>query len=568
VRKLPSFATLLFLLFAWQTNASTPQTNFQFEWNDVGRIVAVGDVHGAYDNFVAVLQNAGLIDEKLEWIGGETHLVQVGDILDRGAESRRCLDLLIKLEKEAERAGGHVHALIGNHEAFNMVGISDYTTPEEFRSYLDPESERNRAAAFDAYYRDLRQESEAGGREPPSEQQARDEFDERYPPGYFGHRRAFRPDGHYGRWILSHNLAIRLNGIVFSHGDWSEEVSLLGIETVNEQSREELAGEAPLENGVLFHVNGPLQYRGLSEVPLTRKAQATEEPMVERILTNLQAQRMVVGHTVTQGIIEPRFGGRHIAIDTGMLDIYEGGHRIALEIQDGKLSAIHPEGKIQLPGSLDETNFVAYLAEVAAVDPDNLNVHARLAELYWEQGDMEAARAILEQLWRIPKPVPFRYHQTLGDVYAKLEMGERAKEQYLLYLDGLAGMIEATPTNPHLKNLYARFCLDRNVALDAGEEMLKSALADYPDHPSFLLTMGRIQFARGEYVEAAESLEKSSQQGTPGYETYYYLGLARLELDDVEGAREAFELAVAADPEGQGALQKLEELGVTAGSPN
>lgn len=343
---------------------------------------------------------------------------------------------------------------------------------------------------------------------------------------------------------------------------------MLGIEKVNEESRKELRGDAPLENGVLFHVQGPLQYRGLSEVPLTRAEQTAQEQRVEQILTNLEARRMVVGHTVTQGVIEPRFGGKHISIDTGMLEIYDGGHQIALEIQDGVLSAIHPGGKLRLPDSLDETNFVTYLAEVAAVDENNLNVHVRLAESYWEQGDMDAARRTLEQLFRIPKPVPFRYHQTLGDAYAKLALDEKAREQYLLYLDGLRGMVESTPTNPHLKNLFARFCLDRNVALEAGEEMLRSALVDFPEHPSFLLTLGRLQLLRGQYREALESLEKSSQQGTPGYETYYHLGLAHLELGDTNKAREAFELALQSDPAGDGARQKLEKLGVAAGSPN
>ncbi|MGH9462736.1 MAG: tetratricopeptide repeat protein, partial [Vicinamibacteria bacterium] len=323
-----------------------------------------------------------------------------------------------------------------------------------------------------------------------------------------------------------------------------------------------------LENGVLFHVKGPLQYRGLSEVPLTRSEQTAQEQGVTQILTNLAAQRMVVGHTVTQGVIEPRFGGKHIDIDTGMLDIYDGGHQIALEIQDGIFSAIHPGGKIRLPDFLDETNLVSYLAEVVGVDENNVNVHARLAELYWEQGNVDRARLTLEQLFRIPKPVLFRYHQTLGDVYRELSMKEKAHEQYLLYLDGLKGMIEATPTNPHLKNLYGRFCLDRNVALDSGEAMVRSALADFPDHPSFLLTLGRIQLARGEHAEAVLSLEKSSRQGTPGYETYYYLALAHLQLGHTEEARRAFELALAADPTGEGARQKLEELGVATGSPN
>ncbi|HLE69128.1 MAG TPA: metallophosphoesterase, partial [Vicinamibacteria bacterium] len=97
----------------------------QWEWIGVARIVAIGDVHGAFDNMVAVLKNAGILDEKLKWKGGKAHLVQNGDVVDRGPHSRKAMDLLMELEEQAEKAGGRVHVLIGNHEAMNLVGILD-----------------------------------------------------------------------------------------------------------------------------------------------------------------------------------------------------------------------------------------------------------------------------------------------------------------------------------------------------------------------------------------------------------------------------------------------------------
>src|SRR5262245_17927870 len=75
---------------------------------NVERIVAVGDAHGAGGRYKAILKTAGLIDDKQHWVGGRTHLVQTGDLLDRGAESKEILDLLMKLEPEAQKAGGAV----------------------------------------------------------------------------------------------------------------------------------------------------------------------------------------------------------------------------------------------------------------------------------------------------------------------------------------------------------------------------------------------------------------------------------------------------------------------------
>ena len=106
----------------------TDAKEIPYEWNNAPRIVAIGDIHGAYDNFVALRKNAGLVDDKLRRIGGKTHVVQTGDVLDRGPDSRKCMDLIIKVEQQAERAGGQVPAVIGNHEAVNVLGFLTYVS--------------------------------------------------------------------------------------------------------------------------------------------------------------------------------------------------------------------------------------------------------------------------------------------------------------------------------------------------------------------------------------------------------------------------------------------------------
>ena len=65
------------------------------------------------------------------WSGGATHLVQLGDVPDRAPDTRKILDLLMRLEPQARRAGGYVHALIGNHEAMNVYGDLRYVSEGE-----------------------------------------------------------------------------------------------------------------------------------------------------------------------------------------------------------------------------------------------------------------------------------------------------------------------------------------------------------------------------------------------------------------------------------------------------
>ena len=51
--------------------------------------------------------------------------------MDRGPDSRKALDLLERLQDEAQRSGGAVHALLGNHEIMRMLGDLRYVTPGE-----------------------------------------------------------------------------------------------------------------------------------------------------------------------------------------------------------------------------------------------------------------------------------------------------------------------------------------------------------------------------------------------------------------------------------------------------
>src|SRR4051794_21566435 len=129
-----------FVLFLLACIAAVAQS-----WDGVERVVAVGDVHGSYSEFTTVLRYAGLLEPaKDKWAGGKAHLVQLGDIPDRGPDTRRIFDLLLDLEKQAKKAGGMVHPLIGNHEAMNIYGDLRYTIPEEFASFRRPDTEEIR----------------------------------------------------------------------------------------------------------------------------------------------------------------------------------------------------------------------------------------------------------------------------------------------------------------------------------------------------------------------------------------------------------------------------------------
>ena len=165
-----------------------------WHFSGVQRIVAIGDVHGAHDALVETLQAADVVDGQAAWIGGDTHLVITGDLMDRGPDSRKVMDLVMRLEGEAERAGGQVHQLLGNHEVMNLIGDVRYVADAEYAAFTMEESAEEREHWYQVFLR-----NQPEGRD---EQSAEAEFNKKAPPWFFGNRRAFRHDRFYGQWLL------------------------------------------------------------------------------------------------------------------------------------------------------------------------------------------------------------------------------------------------------------------------------------------------------------------------------------------------------------------------------
>ena len=123
-----------------------PETPDEIPLAEGQRVVATGDAHGDFQTLKLRLMGARLIvddGDEYSWVGGNTVLVQLGDIVDRGKEELRCILLLCKLGRQAKKAGGAVVVLWGNHELMNASGdyqcASSYGKPwsDAFEKALD-----------------------------------------------------------------------------------------------------------------------------------------------------------------------------------------------------------------------------------------------------------------------------------------------------------------------------------------------------------------------------------------------------------------------------------------------
>lgn len=318
------------------------------------RIIAIGDLHGDYEAYEALLKNAGLIDNRGRWAGGETVLVQTGDIPDRGPDSLKIIEHLRELQNKAPRKGGKVVTLVGNHEAMNVTGDLRYVHAGEYEAFANRGSRQRREATYnanretlEAFY--LKQDSSLSSNE------IREKWFEATPLGKLEHQTAWRPDGDIGEWIANNPAVAIVGDSLFVHGGISADYVAFSIDDINTMVREALIARNTAPTSILYDADGPLWYRGHvhSEptLPQEEALQTTEtitapapsaSDEIDLALNAFGVQRIVIGHTPSLTGIKASYGGKVIQIDTGIANYY-GGTQSYLEIRDGALIA-HDNG--------------------------------------------------------------------------------------------------------------------------------------------------------------------------------------------------------------------------------
>jgi len=312
------------------------------------RIVAVGDIHGDNDAWLAVSRAAGLIDAKGRWAGGQTVLVQLGDVPDRGPDSLKVIRHLMKLQREAPRKGGRVIVLVGNHEAMNMIGDLRYVHPGEYRAFAD----RDSGARRDRIYEANREKIEAAyrARDPKIPAEAiRDAWMKATPLGMLEHQAAWRPDGEIGKWVIGNPAVVKLGDTLFVHGGLSEVYAALSIEQINRSVADALKTQDERPTAIINDPVGPLWYRGLisrgegdpstrAPIPPGKTVALGIDSEIQVVLQAFGVKRIVVGHTPSLTGIISLSDGRLWRADSAISRAY-GGMPAYLEIVGDKVTA-------------------------------------------------------------------------------------------------------------------------------------------------------------------------------------------------------------------------------------
>jgi hypothetical protein len=249
----------------------------QWKFEEPEKLFAISDIEGNYNDFITILTNNGIIDENLNWSFDKGHLVLNGDMVDRGEFVTQVLWLVIKLEVEAEKSGGKVHYLLGNHDIMLMQGDTRYAVEK---------------------YHDLAKKT---GRELKD---------------------YFATDTYFGSWMRGKNAVEKIGSTVFVHGGLSDSLLAYGIsiEKINDIARRNIDVPDSLlgkEAEIIYGSYGPFWYRGL--VTDNKKYDKIKKKELKKILAFYDADMIVVGHCVVDEVSED-FKGKVVRID---VDHYE-----------------------------------------------------------------------------------------------------------------------------------------------------------------------------------------------------------------------------------------------------
>lgn len=258
------------------------------------QLFAVGDIHGCHKGLVKALKLTGAVDHQLRWVGSDMTVVMLGDITDRGPDTKQVIATIRRLQGEATANGSRLVQLLGNHEMMNLLHDTSFVSPEEMQSYGS----------------DVERQVE------------------------------FSPLGSTGQWLRQLPTVHQEQGVVFVHAGIEPAFAKLGVDGINQLVWQ--AWKNPVKGRWVLGEHGPLWTRVLSMGP-----EKVARPMIETSLHLLGAQTMVVGHTnpsmvgLPEGKIGIKYDGQYVMADLGISSVL-GGHIGVVEVLgDGTVRGVY-----------------------------------------------------------------------------------------------------------------------------------------------------------------------------------------------------------------------------------
>lgn len=275
------------------------------------RIIVIGDLHADFKKAKMLFMKLNLIDKDENWIAfpKKTFVVQLGDQLDGGGrgteETSGELELIEFMENiniKAQRDGGAVLSIIGNHEIMNLIGDFRFASNNDIR--------------------------DVGGLET--------------------RKKLFKPGGElFNNLSCTRNVIVKIGNWVFCHGGIlpkhinKSENSDIFINKINKLMRLFLQGKITAENPDV------IKYFLSKDGIIWDRNYGSDTPNCQLWDTTskfLNVDNIVVGHTV-QNNINSKCDNKIWRADVGISSIFETYNLQVLEILDDGVS--QPKNKFE-----------------------------------------------------------------------------------------------------------------------------------------------------------------------------------------------------------------------------
>lgn len=261
------------------------------EYDQPARVLVVADIEGNFNALCSILMKSRVIENNLQWIFDDSHLVILGDCFDRGEYVIECLQLIYSLEEQACLNGGRVHFILGNHEILNLNGDFRYNHPKYTSSMK----------SSDVLYDDN--------------------------PGLL-------------QWLCTKNIAEKIGEILFVHAGISAGLLKLNLSVseINSIARPyytkaNVSFSDPVLNTIFNSKHSPFWYRGYYQ-------DTVNEELIDATLKHFSVKTIVTGHTVMDKVTS-FFNGKIINVDTD----HASGNSEALLIRKNRFYRIDKEGR-------------------------------------------------------------------------------------------------------------------------------------------------------------------------------------------------------------------------------
>lgn len=289
-------------------------------------IIAIGDLQGDIEALASILLERQMINPDGAWIGGGRHVVLLGDLVGGHPDSRLLLDFVIRLEGEAQKQGGQVHALLGNHDILMAQGEGSKLLKLEkklFEKYLV-------RGAPEQSFEDL-----------------------------------FRGESLYAQWFRSRNSILKMGSSLFVHAGingWLLENSpgavnatvrawirfWQGIGEKPPKRTRWTVGKKEMDRDDPFLAAGPLWTR-VFKASKDRPSDGPTKKVLQALLETYQTSRLVIGHAPTEDqriVLEhPHYGASVVMLDT-QISHKSKGMLSSLEIVNDQLMIRYTERSV------------------------------------------------------------------------------------------------------------------------------------------------------------------------------------------------------------------------------